>query len=111
MGNAVYQINKGVNRPMEFRGLKAQYIWWLGGAIAGLLLLFAVLYLCGVNAFVCLALVGSAGAAAFAQVYRMSRRYGQWGLMKRMAERRLPGIIKSRTTKIFRIWGIDRIIE
>ncbi len=24
--SSVYQINKGINKPVEFRGLKAQYI-------------------------------------------------------------------------------------
>ena len=27
MGNSVYQINKGINKAIEFKGLKAQYIW------------------------------------------------------------------------------------
>ena len=31
MSNSVYKVNKGINKPIEFRGLKAQYIWWLGG--------------------------------------------------------------------------------
>ncbi|MBC7536286.1 MAG: DUF4133 domain-containing protein, partial [Ferruginibacter sp.] len=25
MSNSVYQINKGINKPIEFKGLKAQY--------------------------------------------------------------------------------------
>lgn len=26
MSNIVYQINKSINKPIEFKGLKAQYI-------------------------------------------------------------------------------------
>ncbi|MEO7488719.1 MAG: DUF4133 domain-containing protein [Ferruginibacter sp.] len=26
MSNSVYQINKGINKSIEFKGLKAQYI-------------------------------------------------------------------------------------
>ncbi|HMT97439.1 MAG TPA: DUF4133 domain-containing protein, partial [Ferruginibacter sp.] len=33
MSNSVYQINKGINRSIEFKGLKAQYIWYLGGGL------------------------------------------------------------------------------
>lgn len=33
MSNSVYQINKGINKPIEFKGLKAQYIWYLGGGL------------------------------------------------------------------------------
>nr|WP_262712406.1 DUF4133 domain-containing protein [Arachidicoccus ginsenosidivorans] len=35
-----YEINKGVNRAIEFRGLKAQYIYYLAVGLAVLLLLF-----------------------------------------------------------------------
>ena len=33
MANSVYKINKGINKPIEFKGLKAQYIWYLGGGL------------------------------------------------------------------------------
>ena len=35
MANSVYVINKGINAPITFKGLKAQYIWWLGRWRAG----------------------------------------------------------------------------
>ena len=49
MASSIYGINKGINKPIEFKGLKAQYIWYLGGGLAGLLVLFGVLYISGVN--------------------------------------------------------------
>jgi hypothetical protein len=101
MSTAVYTINKGVNRSIEFKGLKAQYIWWLGGGIAGLLILFAVLYIAGVNPFVGMGLIGAAGTALFVQVYRMSRKYGQYGLLKKRAALQLPKLIRSGTRKVF----------
>jgi len=60
--SSVYQINKGINKPIEFKGLKAQYIWYLGGGLVILLIVFAVLYICGVNPFICLAIIGVSGA-------------------------------------------------
>ncbi len=42
MANSVYQINKGINQSIEFKGLKAQYIWYLGGGVIALLIIFAV---------------------------------------------------------------------
>jgi hypothetical protein len=42
-----YSINKGINKPIEFKGLKAQYIGYLGGGLGYLLVLFAILYLIG----------------------------------------------------------------
>ena len=57
MTNSVYKINKGINKPIEFKGLKAQYIWWLGGGIVCLLLLFAILYFIGVNPYISIVIV------------------------------------------------------
>ena len=54
MASSVYQINKGINKPIEFKGLKAQYIWYLGGGLVALLILFAIIYIAGVNMFICL---------------------------------------------------------
>ena len=104
MKTNVFPINKGVNRPIEFRGLKAQYIWWLGGGVVALLAVFAGMYIGGVNPFVCIGLIGIAGVLLFRQVYRLSKRYGQYGWMKRQAARGLPKTIKITTRKSFCIW-------
>ncbi|GGB20086.1 DUF4133 domain-containing protein [Puia dinghuensis] len=101
MKTEVYTINKGVNRAVEFRGLQAQYIWWLGGGIVSMLALFAVLYIFGLNPFVCLGIITVAGTVLFREVYRMSRTYGQHGLMKKAAARRLPNRIRAGTRKPF----------
>jgi hypothetical protein len=94
-------MNRRINRPLEFRGLQAQYVWWLGGGMVGLLLMFALLHLCGVSSWVCLALTGGSGAGLIRTLYRFSRRYGAHGLMKRRGARRLPAAIRSRSRKVF----------
>lgn len=91
---SIYQINKGVNRPIVFQGLKAQYIWWLGIGIASLLLMFALLYIAGVPVLACIGLVIGSGVLLFRWVYRSSRRYGEHGFMKKMAQRHIPRMIK-----------------
>jgi hypothetical protein len=100
MGNSVYQINKGINRPIEFKGLKAQYIWYLGGCFLALLILFAILYIIGINAYVCVGFVLLAGTVAVIKIYGMSNKYGEHGLMKKMARHHVPHTIKiySRST-------------
>lgn len=107
MANSVYPINKGINQPLTFRGLKAQYIWYLGAGLVGLLVLFAVLYIIGVNTFVILGVVGGAGFYLFTKVYRMSKAYGQYGVMKRTAKRLLPKTIKCNSRKIFYLASPD----
>ncbi len=99
--SSVYKINKGINKPIEFKGLKAQYIAYLATGLIALLILFAVLYIIGVNMFICLALIGILGTALFMWVYRMSDNYGQHGLLKKLATRSLPYFIKGTSRELF----------
>ena len=93
MATSVYRINKGINKPIEFKGLKAQYIGYLAGGLVVLLVLFAILYIIGINMFICLGLIGSLGTWLFLHVFQLSNRYGQYGLMKRAAKRKIPFVI------------------
>lgn len=95
MANSIYQINKGINKPIEFKGLKAQYIWYLGGGLVSLLVLFAILYIAGVHIFLCLPIIFSLGAVLFMYVYKLSRIYGEHGLMKKLARKAVPKVVKS----------------
>ena len=101
MSTSVYTINKGINKPIEFKGLKAQYIWFLGGGLLALLILFAVLYICGVNTFICLGLILFLGTVLFLHVYRLSHKYGQYGMMKKAARRGIPHVVKIYSRKTF----------
>ena len=101
MSTSVYTINKGINQPIEFKGLKAQYIGWLGAGLLVLLILFAVLYICGVNPFVCLCIIVIAGTGLFLYVYKLSHQYGQHGMMKAIAKRSVPKVVKSYSRKLF----------
>jgi hypothetical protein len=91
-----------VRRRVLSLRLKAQYIWWLAGGVVSLMGLFAVLYIAGVGAVVCLGLIGVLGTILFLQVYRLSRVYGEHGLMKRGAARRVPRRVRSGTRIIFK---------
>lgn len=101
MRSEVYTINKGVNRPIEFRGLQAQYISWLLAGILSLLLLFATLYIIGLNPFITLGLIGVLAAGLTHSIYSLSRKYGQHGLMKRSAAKKLPQHTRITTRNIF----------
>lgn len=99
--SSVYSINKGINRPIEFKGLKAQYIAYLATGLVSLLVLFVVIYILGVNMFICLGLILILGTLLFVFVYRLSDTYGQYGLLKKMAKRSLPVFLKVRSRKVF----------
>ncbi len=99
--STVYTINKGINKPIEFKGLKAQYIGYLAGGVIGLLVLFAILYISGVNMFLALGITLVLGIGLFIGVHRMSDKFGQHGLTKKMARRAIPDYITTRSRKTF----------
>ena len=101
MANSIYQINKGINKAIEFRGLKAQYIGYLAVGLVLLLILFAVFYVAGLPLFLCLPLIGGLGTLLFVMVYKYSHKYGQYGLLKKAAKKSLPACIRFRSQKIF----------
>ncbi|MES2331153.1 MAG: DUF4133 domain-containing protein [Bacteroidota bacterium] len=92
--NNVYAINKGVSKPIVFKGLKAQWIGWLAGGLLSLLLLFAVCYIAGAPVIACVVVVMLLGAGVFTGVSRGNKKYGEHGWMKQMAYRATPKQIK-----------------
>lgn len=101
MANSVYKINKGINQSIEFKGLKAQYIWYLGGGVVALLILYSIMYIVGLPTFVCLGIIGICGTTVVIKIYRMSHKYGEYGLMKELAKRQVPKTIKCNSRIIF----------
>lgn len=107
MATTVYPINKGINSSLEFRGLKAQYIWYLAGGLVAVLILFAILYISGVNAYMCIAIALVTGGGLFVYVYKLNNQYGQYGLMRKAAQRKVPKTIKCQSRKKFVREGSD----
>ena len=101
MTTSVYNINKGINKPIEFKGLKAQYIGYLAAGLVALLVMFSILYVTGVNMFICLGLILMLGTVLFVFVYRISHKYGQYGLMKRAAKRGVPTHVLCASRRLF----------
>lgn len=101
MANSVYQINKGINQSIEFKGLKAQYIWYLGGGVVALLIVFAAMYIISLPTYLCIGIILTAGTFLVMKMYGMSNKYGEHGLMKALARKQVPKLIKSRSRKIF----------
>src|SRR5262245_44194164 len=91
---SVYTINKGVNKSVEFKGLKAQYIWYVGGGLMILMIVYAVMYICEVNTYLSLVIIMVLGSLLIACVYKLSNRYGKSGMMKMIARRSIPHVIK-----------------
>ncbi|SHK25542.1 DUF4133 domain-containing protein [Epilithonimonas mollis] len=88
-----YNINKGIGRTVEFRGLKAQYLFIFAGGLLGTLIFVMILYMAGVSNYVCLFL-GAGGASLIVwQTFSLNKKYGEHGLMKVGARKRHPRYI------------------
>ena len=101
MNNSIYKINKGINKSIEFKGLKAQYIWYFGGGVIVLLAIFAIMYIIGINSFICLGIILIAGTVLVIKIYALSNKYGEHGMMKAIARRSVPKVLKSHSRKVF----------
>lgn len=101
MAISVYKVNKGINKPIEFKGLKAQYIWYMGGILLVLLVIYIILYMIGINQYLCVGAVLTAGIILTKRVFGMSKKYGQHGLMKLMAQKMVPDAVKCNDRKCF----------
>jgi hypothetical protein len=102
-GTSVYQINKGVNTSIEFKGLKAQYIWYMGGAAIVLFAIYTLLYVCGIRSYICLGIVVCLGIPMIMGIYHLSSAYGEHGVTKMLACRSIPRYVKSNSRRIFKI--------
>ena len=99
-----FEINKGVGRTVEFKGLKAQYLFIFAGGLLGMFVLVAVLYMIGLNQLVCL-MLGVLGAMLIVwQTFSMNKKYGEHGLMKISARKNHPRYLlnRKRTRSLFK---------
>lgn len=104
-----YPINKGIGRSVEFQGLKSQYLFIFAGGLLALFVLFVILYMAGVNQWICIGFGGTSTSILVWQTFSLNRRYGEHGLMKRSAlhnhprylinRRRIPRLFRHRERK------------
>lgn len=95
---ACWEINKGIGRTVEFKGLKAQYLFLFAGGLLAVFVAVVILYLAGISQIVCL-VIGVLGATIVVwQTFAMNRKYGQHGLMKMAAVKMHPRYLINRRT-------------
>ena len=82
--------DKGNGRPVEFEGLKAQYLFLFAGGMLDVFILFVILYMAGVGQWVCIGLGVTAASAVVWLTFRLNAMYGEHGLMKLGAARMRP---------------------
>ena len=93
---STYHINKGIGKTVEFKGLKAQYLFIFAGGLLGILLFVMIMYVAGVNTYLCLILGGAGSVILIWQTFSLNGKYGEHGLMKSGARKKHPQYLISR---------------
>lgn len=99
-----YPINKGIGRSVEFQGLKSQYLFIFAGGLLALFVLFVILYMAGVNQWICIGFGGTSASILVWQTFSLNKKYGEHGLMKRSALHSHPRYLinRRRIPRLFR---------
>ena len=90
-----YRSNTTRRRVLSLR-LKSQYLFIFCGGLLAVFVVFIVLFMAGVNQWVCIGFIVSASLLLVWQTFRLNARYGTHGLMKAAARKRHPRFIISR---------------
>lgn len=93
---ADYPVNKGIGRSVEFKGLKAQYLFIFVGGLLALFVLFVILYMIGIDQWICLGFGVVSASVLVWQTFALNARYGEHGLMKLGATKSHPRYLLNR---------------
>jgi hypothetical protein len=93
-----YPINRGIGHPAEFKGLKSQYLFIFAGGLLGLFVVFVVMFMAGVNQWICIGFGVTAGSILVYGTFHLNKKYGEHGLMKAQARRNHPRYVINRRT-------------
>ena len=93
---AEYAINKGIGRSVEYKGLKAQYLFIFAGGLLALFVVYVIMYISGVSQWFCIGFGVTAASALVWLTFHLNAKYGQYGLMKLTAVKYHPRYIINR---------------
>ena len=85
-----FEINRGIGRNVEFKGLESQYLFIFAGGLLAVFVVFVILYMAGVNQWVCIGFGAGAATLLVWLTFRLNARYGAHGMMKAAAKRQHP---------------------
>lgn len=91
---AEFQINKGIGRSVEFKGLKSQYLFIFAGGLLISFILVIILYMIGVNQYYCLLLGIIVSSVLVWQTFSLNQKYGEYGLMKKASQKSHPNYLR-----------------
>ena len=104
-----FPINRGIGKSVEFKGVKAQYLFIFIGGLLAVFILFIIMYLVGINQWFCIGFGLVAASVLVWQTFALNAKYGEHGFMKVQARsshpkyiinrRKIPKLFKKRRKK------------
>ncbi|MBK5719558.1 DUF4133 domain-containing protein [Dysgonomonas sp. Marseille-P4677] len=91
-----FNINKGIGRPAEFKGLKAQYLFIFVGGLLAVFVVTVVIYMIGIPQMICVGFGAISGSVLVWTTFHLNGKYGQYGLLKVQARKNHPQHISNR---------------
>ena len=91
-----FNINKGIGKSVEFKGLKAQYLFIFAGGLLSVFIVFVIMYMAGIDQWICIGFGVIAASVLVWLTFRLNEKYGEHGLMKLMAVRQHPRYLINR---------------
>ena len=85
-----------------YKGLKSQYLFIFAGGLVAVLLVVVILYIAGVNQWICIPFGLLSGSLLVWLTFRLNARYGEHGLMKLLSGKRHPRYLIHRR-RLFRL--------
>ena len=93
-----YNINKGIGKSVEFKGLKSQYLFIFAGGLLAVFVVFVIIYMIGIDQWICIGFGVIAASVLVWLTFNLNEKYGEHGLMKLMAVRKHPRYLINRKT-------------
>ena len=99
-----YRSNTTRRRVLSLR-LKSQYLFIFAGGLLALFVLFIIMYMVGINQWVCIIFGVTSATLLVWQTFRLNEKYGTHGLMKLSARKSHPRRIINRRTipRLFKV--------
>lgn len=101
---AEYNINKGIGRSVEYKGLKAQYLFIFAGGLLAMFVVFVIMYIIGISQWICIGFGVTTTSILVWLTFHLNAKYGEYGLMKLSAGKYHPRYIinRLRLTRLIR---------
>ena len=87
---AEFNVNKGIGKPPEFKGLQSQYLFIFADGLLAVFVVFVIMYMAGVNQWICIVFGVGAATTLVWLTFTLNRKYGAHGLMKVQAKMSHP---------------------